>query len=175
MSFILRRKWSARGGCGIAVIMNCFVAWGSYSLSREPLGPLRLGFACGIVTLIAWTLIVSSHVKISDDGVLICNPFKRYWIPWGELSEVRCPPRGGGLEMGDRSGNVRNVWAFSPSMLDMGRTIQARDDITVAWRRSGHRPPGDLVREYWRIPWPAALVCCLSSVGVGYIAYALSY
>lgn len=141
---------------------------------HPPLGPFRLGLVAGTVCLICWSLIMHPHVRVTHDGLHIVNPLTRVWVPWASLSEVR-HPSGGGLVIYARSDRVVHVWAFNSSLLDMGRTELAREAISQARESSADSgsTEAEAVRK-WAVPWKAALVCTVLSVGLCYAAYVAS-
>lgn len=128
---ILRRKWSARAGVVAAAVVPGYMVHLAYNADDPllPWGPVRAGLVGGFIGLLAWRASAIPCVVVSADRITIFGPLSRADVA---LRDIAYAEGNGGLAIHLKDGRSEYPWAFSSSLLDMGRSRRAADEINAA-------------------------------------------
>ncbi|WP_405938262.1 hypothetical protein OG338_17755 [Streptomyces sp. NBC_00726] len=177
---VLRRKGSVAAGVVLIIALHVVNLMTVITIDLDPgvsygMAVLRLGVATGLACTVAWSAVVRSRVVLTrGEGIRVINPLGRAWMPWTSFVDARRSRSG--LEIRGTGDFVVHAWAFSSSMLDMGRTDRARSTIDQAAayaRHTGELGSGSPGRS-WSLPWRAALVLIATETAMGWLAHQMS-
>ncbi|MFG2565395.1 hypothetical protein ACGFR6_08140 [Streptomyces sp. NPDC048567] len=177
---VLRRTWSVAAGVLLIVALHLFNLVQEARLESTPeapyaVGVVWMGAVMGLTCTVVWAAVVRSRVTLTrGEGIEVLNPLRRIRLPWNAFTGTE---RGeSGLEIRAGDGFVAHAWAFSSSMLDMGRTDRARsmiDQAAAHARHTGELGSGSPGRS-WSLPWRAALVLIATETAMGWLAHQIS-
>lgn len=110
-----------------------------------PVRPASLAVAVSalVVSAIAYIYFVSPKVTVTDESILVQNPWREHTVPWGALIDVDTRFQ---LTLVTPQGRVHALGAPSPGGFSAMRAKPDRDRTTreVQTRQAGGMRPGDL-------------------------------
>ncbi|KAF4408918.1 hypothetical protein [Streptomyces lycii] len=99
------------------------VVYGKEMWEKNPAGEMVFFGAALVASMrLVWRALARARVEIHREGILVIGIGARYWIP---LQSVRRVETSNGLLIETLIGDEVPVFAFSSSLIDRGRTVEA--------------------------------------------------